>query len=122
MKRTRLDSVRENLRLQQVYNVFLRYGWDLAFQRWRLLGSMRHSMQRWVWQLPEDVPQLTTGWNSWIPWISLNCGQQVAWTGRRSGVGPGRIARPSSPGPARRTVHSAGPTPATPRSRPSECR
>jgi ubiquinone biosynthesis protein len=60
MKRSSLDSVRENLRLQQVYNVFLRYGWDLAFQRWRLLGDLRHSMQRWVWQLPEDVPELTT--------------------------------------------------------------
>jgi ubiquinone biosynthesis protein len=60
MKRTRIDSVRESLRLQQVYNVFLRYGWDLAFQRWRLLGSMRHSMQRWVWHLPDEVPELTT--------------------------------------------------------------
>jgi ubiquinone biosynthesis protein len=60
MKRSRLDSVRESLRLQQVYNVFVRYGWDLAFQRWRLLGSMRHSMQRWVWHLPDDVPELTT--------------------------------------------------------------
>jgi ubiquinone biosynthesis protein len=43
-----------------VYNVFLRYGWDLAFQRWRLLGNLRHSMQRWVWQLPDDVAELTT--------------------------------------------------------------
>ncbi len=60
MKRSTLDSVRESLRLQQVYNVFLRYGWDLAFQRWRLLGSLRHSMQRWVWHLPEDTPELTT--------------------------------------------------------------
>jgi ubiquinone biosynthesis protein len=60
MKRTRLDDVRESLRLQQVYNVFLRYGWDLAFQRWRLLGSLRHSMQRWVWHLPKDTPELTT--------------------------------------------------------------
>jgi ubiquinone biosynthesis protein len=60
MKRSRLDSVRESLRLQQVYNVFLRYGWDLAFQRWRPLGSLRHSMQRWVWHLPDEVPKLTT--------------------------------------------------------------
>jgi ubiquinone biosynthesis protein len=60
MKRTRIDSVRENLRLQQVYNVFLRYGWDLAFQRWRLLGGLRHSMQRWVWQLPDEVAEVTT--------------------------------------------------------------
>ena len=60
MKRSRLDSARESLRLQQVYNVFLRYGWDLAFQRWRLLGNLRHSMQRWVWQLPEEVVELST--------------------------------------------------------------
>jgi ubiquinone biosynthesis protein len=60
MKRSGLDNVRESLRLQQVYNVFLRYGWDLAFQRWRLLGTLRHSMQRWVWQLPDDLPELTT--------------------------------------------------------------
>ncbi|MFN2219453.1 MAG: ABC1 kinase family protein [Anaerolineae bacterium] len=60
MKRTRLDSIRESLRLQQVYNVFLRYGWDMIFQRWRLLGGVRHSMQRWVWHLPDDVPELTT--------------------------------------------------------------
>ena len=60
MKRSRIDSIRENLRLQQVYNVFLRYGWDLVFRRWRLLGDMRHSMQRWVWQLPDEVPEPTT--------------------------------------------------------------
>jgi ubiquinone biosynthesis protein len=60
MKRSGLDSVRESLRLQQVYNVFLRYGWDLAFQRWRLLGTLRHNMQRWVWHLPEDAAELTT--------------------------------------------------------------
>ena len=28
-----LDKVRENLRLQQVYNVFLRYGLDILFER-----------------------------------------------------------------------------------------
>jgi ubiquinone biosynthesis protein len=60
MKRSGLDNVRESLRLQQVYNVFLRYGWDLAFQRWRLLGTFRHNMQRWVWHLPDDVAELTT--------------------------------------------------------------
>ena len=60
MKRTRIDTVRENLRLQQVYNVFLRYGWDLAFQRWKLLGGMRRSMQQWVWQLPDEVAELGT--------------------------------------------------------------
>lgn len=60
MKRSQLDRVRESLRLQQVYNVFLRYGWDLAFQRWRMLDNFRHRMQRWVWQLPEEVAELST--------------------------------------------------------------
>jgi ubiquinone biosynthesis protein len=60
MKRSTIDNVRESLRLQQVYNVFLRYGWDLFFQRRRLLGTLRHSMQRWVWQLPEDVAEMST--------------------------------------------------------------
>jgi len=60
MKRSTLDNVRESLRLQQVYNVFVRYGWDLIFQRWRLLGSLRHSMQSWVWQLPDDIEEVTT--------------------------------------------------------------
>jgi ubiquinone biosynthesis protein len=60
MRRSRLDSVRESLRLQQVYNVFLRYGWDLAFQRWRTLGNFRHRMQHWVWRLPGEVDDLTT--------------------------------------------------------------
>jgi ubiquinone biosynthesis protein len=32
----------------------------MIFQRWRLLGGVRHSMQRWVWHLPDDVPELTT--------------------------------------------------------------
>jgi ubiquinone biosynthesis protein len=60
MKRNTLDNVRESLRLQQVYNVFLRYGWDLFFQRWRLLGTLRHSMQRWVWHLPDEIEEVTT--------------------------------------------------------------
>jgi ubiquinone biosynthesis protein len=60
MKRSRIDTVRESLRLQQVYNVFLRYGWDLAFQRWRILGGIRNSMQHWVWQLPDEVAELDT--------------------------------------------------------------
>jgi ubiquinone biosynthesis protein len=60
MKRSRLDSVRESLRLQQVYNVFLRYGWDLAFQRFRILGPIRHNMQHWVWHLPAEVTELNT--------------------------------------------------------------
>ena len=60
MNRSSLDSVRENLRLQQVYNVFMRYGWDLAFQNFKILGPIRNNMQRWVWQLPESASDLKT--------------------------------------------------------------
>jgi ubiquinone biosynthesis protein len=60
MKRTRIDTVREDLRIHQVYNVFVRYGWDLAFQRWWRLNRLRRAMQRWVWQLPDSVADPTT--------------------------------------------------------------
>jgi len=55
MRRTNVDKVRESLRLQQVYNVFLRYGWDFLFQQWEPVDTFRHIMQQWVWQLPEEV-------------------------------------------------------------------
>ena len=60
MRRTAADKVRENVRLQQVYNVFLRYGWDVAFERLGVLNDFRLGMQRWVWQLPSDLPQVST--------------------------------------------------------------
>jgi len=60
MKRSRIDSVREDLRIHQVYNILLRYGWDLAFQRWGALNRLRRRMQRWVWQLPGDLPEPST--------------------------------------------------------------
>jgi ubiquinone biosynthesis protein len=50
-----IDKVRENLRLQQVYNVFLRYGLDIAFERFPTVAVLRTRMQRWVWNLPEDL-------------------------------------------------------------------
>jgi len=59
MRRNTIDKVRENLRLQQVYNVFLRYGLDSLFDRWELLADFRHRMQRWVWRLPDEVESLS---------------------------------------------------------------
>ena len=59
MRRSSIDKVRESLRLQQVYNVFLRYGYDSLFDRWELLADYRHRMQRWVWRLPKDVEPLS---------------------------------------------------------------
>ncbi len=50
-----IDKLRENLRLQQVYNVFLRYGLDIAFDRVATVAAFRQSMQRWVWNLPENL-------------------------------------------------------------------
>ncbi len=50
-----IDKMRENLRLQQVYNVFLRYGLDIAFERFPTIAAFRHNMQRWVWNLPPDL-------------------------------------------------------------------
>jgi ubiquinone biosynthesis protein len=50
-----IDKVRENLRLQQVYNIFVRYGLDIAFERFPTIAAFRHNMQRWVWNLPPDL-------------------------------------------------------------------
>jgi ubiquinone biosynthesis protein len=57
-----VDTLRENLRLQQVYNVFMRYGLDILFDRLGVIGALRHQMQRWVWNLPPDLedPSLET--------------------------------------------------------------
>jgi ubiquinone biosynthesis protein len=54
-----MDKARENLRLQQVYNVFMRYAMDDLFNRWGLVSDFRHRMQKWVWQLPEEVEPLS---------------------------------------------------------------
>jgi len=55
MRRTNIDKVRESLRLQQVYNVFLRYGWDSAIQSLGPINDFRRKMQKWIWDLPEEV-------------------------------------------------------------------
>jgi ubiquinone biosynthesis protein len=59
MKRTTLDKIRESLRLQQVYNTMLRYGWEmLIFDRWEILRDFHYRMQAWVWDLPKDLADL----------------------------------------------------------------
>jgi ubiquinone biosynthesis protein len=57
-----IDTLRENLRLQQVYSVMLRYGLDILFSRLGILGTLRQRMQRWVWNLPDnlEIPALPT--------------------------------------------------------------
>ncbi len=47
MRRTRLDQIRENLRLQQIYNVFSRYGMDILLDR-GAVGDFRRLMQAWI--------------------------------------------------------------------------
>jgi ubiquinone biosynthesis protein len=61
MRRSTLDKVRENVRLQQVYNIMLHYGWDMMLsERWGLLGDFHHAMQAWVWNLPDDMEPVST--------------------------------------------------------------
>lgn len=50
-----LEILRENLRLQQIYNVFMRYGLDVGFDRFPTVAALRHRMQRWLWNLPDDL-------------------------------------------------------------------
>ncbi len=60
MKRSSLDKVRESLRLQQVYNVLARYGWDMALSRWPAVNDLRLVMQQWIWDLPDDLADVST--------------------------------------------------------------
>lgn len=61
MKRTTLDKFRENLRLQQVYNVMVRYGWDIGvYDRWSIVGDIHRTMQRWIWGIPKSLEPVPT--------------------------------------------------------------
>jgi ubiquinone biosynthesis protein len=55
MTTSTLDRMRESLRLQQVYNILLRYGWELGLERWPMINGWRHALQAWVWDVPDDV-------------------------------------------------------------------
>ena len=57
-----IDTIRENLRLQQVYSVMLNYGLDILFTRLGVVGKMRTAMQHWVWNIPEhlEIPSMPT--------------------------------------------------------------
>jgi ubiquinone biosynthesis protein len=53
MRRSSLDKFREDLRLQQVYNTLLRYGYDGVLNHSDFVGGFRHAMQSWVWRMPK---------------------------------------------------------------------
>ena len=53
MRRTSFDRMREDLRLQLVYNTLLRYGMDVVLERTPYVGGFRHALQTWVWRLPK---------------------------------------------------------------------
>jgi ubiquinone biosynthesis protein len=57
MKRSRIDRMRESLRLQQVYNVLMRYGMDFVFDR-GMMGEFRRFMQEWIYDLPAPLDPL----------------------------------------------------------------
>jgi ubiquinone biosynthesis protein len=60
MRRSTLDKVRENFRLQQVYNTLLRYGYDSTLNGVPVMGDVRRSMQSWVWRLPKGWEEPST--------------------------------------------------------------
>ena len=61
MRRSSLDRVREDLRLQLVYNTLMRYGYDAVLDRVAVVGGVRHAMQTWVWRLPKGWQEPGTG-------------------------------------------------------------
>ena len=64
MRRSSLDRVREDLRLQLVYNTLMRYGYDAVLDRVPVLGGFRHAMQTFVWRLPR-------GWEEPSPAVKI---------------------------------------------------
>jgi ubiquinone biosynthesis protein len=61
MRRSTLDKFRENLRLQEVYNVLMRYAWDVGvYDRYDLVGDFHRTMQRWIWGVPKSLAPIPT--------------------------------------------------------------
>ena len=54
------DSISENLRLQQIYSALVGYGGGVGRRQQRPRAAPRRRMQRWVYQLPEPIPELST--------------------------------------------------------------
>jgi ubiquinone biosynthesis protein len=56
---TSVDRVQENLRIQEVYSSLLHFASSTVIDR-TALGAPRRAMQRWIYQVPEPLPDLST--------------------------------------------------------------
>jgi ubiquinone biosynthesis protein len=56
---TGIDTVRENLRLQQVYSVMLRYGLEMLLDQ-GVIGDLRRRMQQWIYHPDKELEALST--------------------------------------------------------------
>ncbi len=52
-----LDRVGENLRIQQIYSALLHYGAESAVDG-SVMGGPRRHVQRWIYRLPEPIPEM----------------------------------------------------------------
>ncbi len=55
---TGIDTVRENLRMQQVYNVMLRYGMEMLLDQ-GTVGNLRRRMQQWIYHPDKELEPLS---------------------------------------------------------------
>jgi ubiquinone biosynthesis protein len=53
-----IDTIGENRRMQQIYSALVNYGAESAVDN-TVLGAPRRRIQRWVYQLPEPIPELS---------------------------------------------------------------
>ena len=58
-RQTQREKLRERARTLQIYEVFMRYGTDAAFDRGSL-GDFRRWMQTWLYRQPQPVERLPT--------------------------------------------------------------
>ena len=53
-----IDTISENRRMQQIYSALVNYGAESAVDN-TVLGAPRRRIQRWVYHLPEPIPELS---------------------------------------------------------------
>lgn len=57
MSTSTFDSISENLRIQQIYSALLHYGAESLVDS-SVIGRPRRRLQRWIYQLPEPIPEI----------------------------------------------------------------